>query len=86
MRDCIASHHPGPAPELTAAFVDSSNTPLPSMHNGPTQPLRIGMEFSEPVRVEAGRAFAYLLEVTGGKVVFAQYWLRYSPTRVGGSS
>ena len=64
----------GPAPELTAEFVDSSDTPLPSTHSGPTQPLRLEIEFSEPVKVEVGPAFAYLLEVTGGKVVFA-WWV-----------
>ena len=65
---------PGPAPELNAEFVDSSETPLPLAHDGPTQPLKIRIEFSEPVRVKAGPAFAHLLEVTGGEVVFA-WWV-----------
>ena len=65
---------PGPAPDLTAEFVDTSEVPLPLSHDGSSKALRIQITFSEPVRVEAGPAFAYLLEVTGGSVVFA-WWV-----------
>ena len=61
---------PGPAPDLTAEFVDT----LPMTHDGPSAALRIQIRFSEPVRVEAGPAFAYLLEVEGAEVVFA-WWV-----------
>ena len=61
----------GPAPDLTAEFVDTSEVPLPLSHDDPSAALRIQIKFSEPVRVEAGPAFAYLLEVEGAEVVFA---------------
>ena len=65
---------PGPAPNLTAEFVHTSEVPLPLSHDGPSAAIRIQISFSEPVRVEAGPAFAYLLEVEGAEVVFA-WWV-----------
>ena len=65
---------PGPAPDLTAEFVDNSEVPLPPSHDGPSEALRIQIRFSEPVHVEAGPAFAYFLEVEGAEVVFA-WWV-----------
>ena len=54
---------------LTAQFEQ-----LPSSHTGPDDELRFRIRFSEPVQVEYGPAFAFLLEVTGGEVTSA-WWL-----------
>ena len=54
---------------VTAQF-----TMLPASHSGPGSEVVFQVEFSEPVKVDMGPAFAFLLEVTGGEVT-SGWWL-----------
>ncbi|MCY3913487.1 MAG: fibronectin type III domain-containing protein, partial [Chloroflexi bacterium] len=54
---------------LTAQFEQ-----MPETHSGPDDELRFHIRFSEPVRIDAGPAFAFLLTVSGGDVTSA-WWV-----------
>ena len=47
---------------------------MPASHSGTSSEVTFHVEFSEPVRVDMGPAFAFLLEVTGGDVTSA-WWM-----------
>ena len=52
---------------------------IPATHSGPGSEVVFQIEFSEPVRVDMGPNFAYLLDVEGGKVTSA-WWLEQDAT------
>ena len=52
---------------------------IPATHSGPGTEVVFQIEFSEPVRVDMGPNFAYLLDVEGGKVTNA-WWLERDTT------
>ena len=54
--------------------VSAEFTMVPASHSGPGSEVVFQLEFSEPVRVDIGRNYAYLLDVEGGKVTSA-WWL-----------
>ena len=54
--------------------VSAEFTMVPASHSGPGSEVVFQIEFSEPVRVDIGRNYAYLLDVEGGKVTSA-WWL-----------
>ena len=54
--------------------VSAEFTMAPESHDGPGTEVVFQIEFSEPVRVDIGRNYAYLLEVEEGKVTSA-WWL-----------
>ena len=62
-------------PDLTAQFEGT----MPTTHTGSGDELSFRIRFSEPVRVDAGPSFAYLLDVEGGTVTSA-WWLNRDTT------
>ncbi len=60
---------PGLLEPITAEF-----TMVPASHSGPGNEVVFQIEFSEPVRIDIGPNFAYLLNVEGGEVTSA-WWL-----------
>ena len=54
--------------------VSAEFTMVPATHSGPGTEVVFQIEFSEPVRVDIGRNYAYLLDVEGGTVTSA-WWL-----------
>ena len=54
--------------------VSAELTMAPATHSGPGTEVVFQIEFSEPVRVDIGRNYAYLLNVEGGTVTSA-WWL-----------
>ena len=54
--------------------VSAEFTMVPASHSGPGSEVVFQIQFSEPVRVDIGRNYAYLLDVEGGKVTSA-WWL-----------